>query len=195
MKGILKPAVSSVDHIQGNASAGLELVEYGDYQCPFCGAAYPIIKKIQKNLGDDLKFVFRNFPLAEMHPNAFNAALAAEAAALQNKFWKMHDIIYENQDALSWDDLFAYAKSLGLDQERFKKDISKQEVVDKVENDFESGIRSGVNGTPSFYINGKKYNGDYEEKIFTRYLKSLLTGTLQDEPQISAAIHQTRFSS
>ena len=181
MKGQLKPVVSSNDHIQGNASAALELVEYGDYQCPFCGAAYPIIKNIQRKLGNDLKFVFRNFPLAEMHPNAFLAAVAAEAAGLQKKFWKMHDIIYENQQALTWDDLFAYAKAIGLDLDRFKKDISKQEVVDKVENDFESGVRSGVNGTPSFYINGKKYNGDYEEKIFTRYLKSLLSGDLQEE--------------
>jgi len=194
MKGQLKPVVSGNDHIQGNASAALELVEYGDYQCPFCGAAYPIIKKIQRTLGDNLKFVFRNFPLAEMHPNAFNAAVAAEAAGLQGKFWKMHDIIYENQEALAWDDLFAYAKSLGLDLERFKKDISKQEIADRVENDFEGGIRSGVNGTPSFYINGKKYNGDYEEKIFTRYLKSLLTGNLQDQPEISGASHQTIFS-
>src|SRR5436190_14605733 len=136
MKGQLNPAVSSIDHIQGNSSAAIELVEYGDYQCPFCGAAYPIIKKIQRTLGDDLKFVFRNFPLAEMHPNAFNAAVAAEAAGLQKKFWKMHDIIYENQEALAWDDLFSDAKAIGLDLDRFKKDISNQEVIDKVENDF-----------------------------------------------------------
>jgi len=194
MKGLLKPAVGSTDHILGNANAPLELVQYGDYQCPFCGAAYPIIKNIQYKLGDDLKFVFRNFPLAEIHPNAFNAAVAAEAAALQKKFWKMHDIIYENQEALAWDDLFAYAKAINIDVEQFKKDISKQEVIDKVENDFESGVRSGVNGTPSFYINGKKYNGDYEERIFTRYLKSLLTGDLQEENSKIASTKQTIYS-
>src|SRR5882762_8064144 len=121
MKAQLKPVVSSNDHIQGNTAAALELVEYGDYQCPFCGAAYPIIRNIQRKLGDDLKFVFRNFPLAEMHPNAFNAAVAAEAAALQKKFWKMHDIIFENQQQLAWDDLFAYAKAIGLDFARFQK--------------------------------------------------------------------------
>jgi len=181
MKAQLKPAVSSIDHIQGITTAALELVEYGDYQCPFCGAAYPIIKNIQRKMGADLKFIFRNFPLAEMHPNAFNAAVAAEAAALQKKFWKMHDIIFENQQALAWDDLFAYAKAIDLDLDRFKNDISNQKVIDKVENDFESGIRSGVNGTPSFYINGKKYNGDYEERIFTHYLKNLLSGDLQEE--------------
>jgi protein-disulfide isomerase len=198
MKGQLKPVVSSKDHIQGNASAALELVEYGDYQCPFCGAAYPIIKNIQRKLGDDLKFVFRNFPLAEMHPDAFMAAVAAEAAALQNKFWKMHDIIFENQQALTLDDLFVYAKEIDLDLERFKNDISNQEVIDKVENDFESGVRSGVNGTPSFYINGRKYNGDYEEKVFSFYLKSLLSGNLQEESSEASSnnknTNQTNYS-
>ncbi len=106
MKSQLKPAVSSIDHIQGTASAALELVEYGDYQCPYCGAAYPIIKNIQRKMGNDFKFVFRNFPLAEIHPHAFMAAVVAEAAGLQNKFWKMHDIIYENQRALTQEDLF-----------------------------------------------------------------------------------------
>src|SRR4051812_17821166 len=111
----LKPSVSSKDHIQGNESAFLELVEYGDYQCPYCGMAYPIIKNIQKKLGTDLKFVFRNFPLSEMHPDAYNAALAAEAAALQSKFWQMHDLLYEHQDQLEVESLFAYADALKLD--------------------------------------------------------------------------------
>jgi protein-disulfide isomerase len=198
MNAQLKPAVSSKDHIQGKTSAPLELVEYGDYQCPFCGAVYPIIKDIQRNLGDNLKFIFRNFPLTEMHPDAFNAAVAAEAAGLQKKFWKMHDIIFENQEALSLDDLFVYAKALDLDLDRFKNDISNQEVIDKVENDFESGVRSGVNGTPSFYINGKKYNGDYEERAFTHYLKSLLSGDLKEESSkalsTKTSANQTNFS-
>ncbi|MDB5227128.1 MAG: DsbA family protein [Bacteroidota bacterium] len=170
----LHPAVNSKDYIQGNHSASLELVEYGDYQCPYCGRAYPIIKKIQQKLGDDLKFVFRNFPLSDMHPDAFNAAIAAEAAAMQNKFWEMHDIIFENQQELDGESLFVYADSIGLDVERFKKDIQNDALVAKVEQDFESGVRSGVNGTPSFYINGEKYNGDWEEHAFTEYLKSQL---------------------
>src|SRR2546422_6563189 len=110
----LKPPLNSNDHLQGKPSASIELVEYGDYQCPHCGHAYPIIKNLQRSLGDDLKFVFRNFPLSESHPDAFNAAMAAEAAALQHKFWEMHDIIFENQHALDFESLFLYAKTTGL---------------------------------------------------------------------------------
>src|SRR5882757_3318601 len=101
MQGQLKPAVNERDHAEGNAGAPIVLVEFGDYQCPYCGAAYPVIKKIQQTFGDQVRFVFRNFPLSEIHPDAMQAAIASEAAALQNKFWQMHDIIFENQSALS----------------------------------------------------------------------------------------------
>jgi protein-disulfide isomerase len=174
MASRLKPAVNSTDHIQGNKNALLELVEYGDYQCPHCGRAYPVIKEVQKAMGDNLKFVFRNFPLSDAHPDAFNAAEAAEAAGLQNKFWEMHDIIYENQELLEWKNLFAYAKKIGLDGARFKDDIEKERVTGKVENDFESGVRSGVNGTPSFFINGEKYEGNWSAEELTEYLTSQL---------------------
>src|SRR6266550_997229 len=129
----LNPAVNSKDHIQGKNTAPLELVEYGDYQCPHCGRAYPIIKNLQRRLADDLKFVFRNFPLSEIHPDAFTAAVAAEAAGLQDKYWEMHDIIFENQQALDVESLFLYAKTIGLDVNRFKNDIQKDELADKVE--------------------------------------------------------------
>jgi len=168
----LNPPVNSKDHIQGKNTASLELVEYGDYQCPHCGHAYPIIKNVQRKLGADLKFVFRNFPLSEMHPDAFNAAVAAEAAGFHQKFWEMHDIIFENQQELDLESLFFYAKTIGLDLERFKNDIQKNMLATKVEQDFESGVRSVVNGTSSFFINGKKYNGDWEEDVFIQYLKS-----------------------
>src|SRR4051812_12891220 len=127
----LKPPVNSNDHIQGNSNAPIELVEYGDYQCPHCGSAYPIIKRIQRQLGNQLKFVFRNFPLAESHPDAMNAALAAEAAALQGKFWQMHDIIYENQQQLQEEDLINYASQIGLDEDQFAADFGKEEVEQK----------------------------------------------------------------
>jgi protein-disulfide isomerase len=170
----LKPAVSSKDHIQGENTAPLELVEYGDYQCPHCGRAYPIIKNLQQSFGVDLKFVFRNFPLSESHPDAFNAALAAEAAGLQQKFWEMHDVIFENQRKLDPESLFLYAKTIGLDLERFKSDIQENALTIKIDQDFESGVRSGVNGTPSFFINGKKYDGDWEGREFIQYLKGQL---------------------
>jgi protein-disulfide isomerase len=175
MSSHLKTAVNSADHVQGDSNAPLELVEYGDYQCPYCGQAYPIIKAIQQKLKGDLKFVFRNFPLTEAHPDAFNAAMAAEAAALQNKFWQMHDVIYENQDNLGAEGLLSYAKKIGLDVSRFKNDIENNSLSTKIENDLESGVRSGVNGTPSFYINGVKYEGAWDdEQEFLQDLKGLL---------------------
>jgi protein-disulfide isomerase len=159
---MLKPPVNAHDHTSGSENGAVTLVEYGDYQCPHCGHAYPIIKRIQKEAGEGLRFVFRNFPLSEAHPDAFNAALAAEAAARQDKFWEMHDIIFENQDDLSIDALVGYAKSLGMDTKQFAADIADKVISDKVDNDFESGIKSGVNGTPTFFINGARFDGDWE---------------------------------
>lgn len=163
MSNHLKPAISGQDHIQGPAQASIEIVEYGDYQCPHCGAAYPVIKEIQSKFGDQMRFVYRNFPLSESHEFAMPAAVASEAAALQDKFWEMHDIIFENQDSLSDEGLFKIASEAGLDIEKFKEDIQKPELEQKVESDFESGIRSGVNGTPSFFVNGTKFDGDAQD--------------------------------
>jgi protein-disulfide isomerase len=172
MSSHLTPAVNNNDHIQGANNAPLELVEYGDYQCPYCGRAYPIIKAVQQKLGTDLKFVFRNFPLSDAHPDAFGAAIAAEAAALQNKFWEMHDIIYENQGRLDPESLLSYAKMVGVDIHQFKRDTQSDALTAKVENDFESGIRSGVNGTPGFFVNGHKYDGAWDTNSLLQYLKS-----------------------
>lgn len=170
----LIPAVSSHDHSYGNPYAALELVEYGDYECPYCGRAYPIIKSIQEVLGPDLKFVFRNFPLTKIHPQAFAAAVATEAAGLQGKFWEMHDLIFENQRGLHEQSFLTFAEDLGLDLERFKNDSQQKELADKVDHDFESGLRSGVNRTPSFFINGEKYEGSWEQDVFLLYLKGQL---------------------
>ena len=159
MSSHLKPAVSEKDHAEGTKAATVQLVEYGDYECPHCGAAYPIIKKIQKTFGSQVYFVFRNFPLSEIHPYATAAAIATEAAALQNKFWQMHDIIFENQEMLDNEGLQQMAGTIGLDMKKFQKDILSEELAAKVDADFESGVRSGVNGTPSFFINGNKFDG------------------------------------
>jgi protein-disulfide isomerase len=169
----LKPAANARDHVQGAEHAPIELVEYGDYQCPHCGRAYPLIKNIQARLGKKLKFIFRNFPLADAHPNAMHAAIAAEAAGVQEKFWEMHDIIFENQEHLGDSHLVKYAAHIGADVEKFKSDFEKPEISERVGSDFESGIRSGVNGTPSFFINGQKYDGDWEGEEFLEHLKGL----------------------
>ncbi len=147
----LTQPINKDDHIQGPANARITLVEYGDFQCPYCGMAYPIIKNIQAEFGKKLRFVFRHFPLPDAHPMALPAAIASEAAARQQRFWEMHDMIYERQSALSSYAFAEFATELDLN-------------IKIVESHFESGIRSGVNGTPSFYINGYKYNGsnDYD---------------------------------
>src|ERR1700730_2531393 len=158
----LVPPLNENDHVQGPKNAAITLVEFGDYQCPHCGAAHPIIKAIQKHFGKKLKFAFRNFPLTNVHELAFPAALAAEAAGRQHKFWEMHDLIYDRQDELSEEALLEFASELGLNIANFKMNILDQALADKVEADFESGVRSGVNGTPSFFINGYKHNGGYD---------------------------------
>ena len=158
----LKPPVGANDHVQGPAKAPVTLVEYGDYQCPYCGEAYPIVKALQKRLGEQVRFVFRNFPLAEAHPHAEHAAEAAEAAAAQGKFWEMHDLLYENQAALEDEDLVRYAKALHLDVPRFVKEMEAHAYAERVRADFSSGVRSGVNGTPTFFINGARHDGPFD---------------------------------
>lgn len=155
----LKPEIGPADQTQGNEQAAIKLVEYGDYQCPYCATAYPIIKEIQSTFGDQVQFIFRNFPLQESHRYANIAAQTAEAAGKQGKFWEMHDAIYENQKQLNDDFLEELAEKLGLDMEQFEEDLNSEEISNKVEDDFESGVRSGVNGTPSFFINGSKFDG------------------------------------
>jgi protein-disulfide isomerase len=170
----LNPPVNENDHVRGPYNASVELVEYGDYQCPHCGAAYPVIKAIEKAYGGNLKFVFRNFPLSEAHPYAEFAAITAEAAGRQEKYWQMHDMIYEHQPELSVEALFDFAQELKLNMKKFEMDIEDREIAEKVEADFESGVRSGVNGTPSFFINGLKYNGFYDFESIAGTIESLI---------------------
>ncbi|MFI5362579.1 MAG: DsbA family protein [Elusimicrobiota bacterium] len=163
----LAPPVSTSDHAQGPADAPATLMEYGDYQCPFCGAAHPVVKRLQQALGKNLRFVFRNFPLIEAHPYAFLAAEAAEAAAFQGKFWEMHDLIFEQQALLEPEIIPVWAERLGLDLKRLASDISTGGVAARIKEDRRSGIRSGVNGTPTFYVNGRRHDGapDYESLL------------------------------
>jgi len=161
----LRTPVGGLDHKKGKSSATITLVEYGDYQCGHCGEAYSLIKKLMKHFPDELLFVFRNFPLQESHPEAMGAAQAAEAAALQNKFWEMHDLLYEQQSQLNKDNFIYFAESLNLDIDQFEKDYDSENVMSQIESDIESGIRGGVNGTPAFFINDTRldsYDETYE---------------------------------
>jgi len=165
------PVADDRDHVQGPADAAVTLLEYGDYECPFCGAAYPIVKQVQETMGERLRFVFRNFPITTAHPHAEQAAEAAEAAAAQGQFWPMHDLLYENQRHLETDDLIAYASRLGLDVPRFQRELADHVHAARVREDFMSGVRSGVNGTPTFYIDGERYEGSYDAEPLLDALK------------------------
>jgi protein-disulfide isomerase len=165
----LDPPISERDHVEGPLTALATLVEYGDYECPYCGAAFPIVKQLQKQMGEAMLFAFRSFPLATVHPHAPQAAEAAEAAGAQGQFWEMHDMLYQNQRNLEDEDLLAYAETLGLDVEAFERDLTEHTYGGRVREDFHSGARSGVNGTPTFFINGIRHDGTYD-------LESLLAG-------------------
>jgi protein-disulfide isomerase len=150
--------VNEKDHVVGSDGALVTLVEYGDYQCPHCGAAQPMLKQVQVRYGEDLRLVFRHFPLVEIHPLAEPAAEAAEFAGRQGRFWQMHDAIYANQHRLSLPTLIALGTNLGLSSIALRDALASGTHAGKIEADFMSGVRSGVNGTPAFFINGIRHD-------------------------------------
>jgi protein-disulfide isomerase len=168
--------VKTRDHVLGSPDAPVTLMEYADYQCPYCGMAYPIVKQLQHRLSENLCLVFRNFPLTEIHPFAEGAAEAAEAAGAQGKFWEMHDTLYENQEALAIENLMAYAKQLHLDVPRFASELEGRAYAGRVREDFLSGVRSGVNGTPTFFINGVRHDGGYDFNTLFAAIQTRLKG-------------------
>jgi protein-disulfide isomerase len=159
---ILTPPVSDGDHVEGPETAAVTLVEYGDFECPHCGRAYPIVKNVQKHFGQRLRFVFRNFPISTSHPHAQHAAEAAEAAGARGKFWEMHDRLFENQDTLEDEDLAGYAAELGLDAAQVIDELRGGRYAPRVREHFMSGVRSGVNGTPTFFLNGIRYDASWD---------------------------------
>jgi protein-disulfide isomerase len=153
--------VTDKDHKQGNSNARCTLVEYGDYECPYCGQAYAIVKRLQKHFGDDLLFVFRNFPLSEMHEHAEHAAETAEFAAANERFWEMHDLLYENQEDLEDGSLLELAKQLHLSGDKLRETLEEGTYTARIKADFSGGVRSGVSGTPTFFINGQRHDGSF----------------------------------
>ena len=166
----LTPPVGAGDHIRGDPDALVTLTEYGDYECPYCGRAHGIVQMALRRVGRDVRFVYRHFPLAEAHPHAVVAAEAAEAAGAQRKFWPMHDTLLENQDALEVEDLTGYAELLRLDVPRFSYELETHTHQEKVKSDFRSGVRSGVNGTPTFYVDGVRYDESWDPETLTAAL-------------------------
>jgi protein-disulfide isomerase len=173
----LTQPVSGRDHIRGPHSAEVSLVEYGDFECPYCRAAEPIVAGLIEALGDQLSVTFRHFPLSQVHPHARHAAEVAEAAASQGKFWEMHDTLYARQDALDDADLLKYAAELSLDSDRVSRELAGHEYARRVEEDQLSGLDSGVSSTPTFYIDGTRYDR-------SAALRDMLAGIRQLHPDL-----------
>jgi Na+:H+ antiporter, NhaA family len=162
MAAQLDPPLGPGDHVAGPGAAPLELVMYGDFQCPYCTAAQSIVARVRKRLDGRLRFVFRHLPLHEVHPDAQRAAEASEAAAAQGAFWEMHDAMYESRGALSRGDLVGYAAELGLDAERFASELDSSSHAQRVQRDVDSGLASGVTGTPGFFVAGRLHAGSFD---------------------------------
>jgi protein-disulfide isomerase len=170
---MLIPPVQPGDHKLGPDRPAVTLVEFGDFECSFCGEAHPIVKETLQRMPDAILFVFRHFPLSRLHPHAQPAALAAEAAGAQGQFWPMHDMLFESQDALEDEDLVGHAKKLDLDVNRFVADVHAKTGLPKIRADFRSGVRSGANGTPTFFVDGHRFDGSWEDGSLTRMLVAL----------------------
>jgi protein-disulfide isomerase len=156
------PVSESRDHIQGPVTAPITLVEYGDYECPYCAQAYMITKEIQERLGNKLRFAFRNFPLTKVRPHAYKAAIAAETAAAQGKFWEMYDYLFKHGQVVTEDNLRRTAANLGLNLTRFDRELLDRTYSRHVDEDIQSGKSSGVKSTPTFFINGDRYNDAWD---------------------------------
>lgn len=198
------PGKSSADkktltqHLQGQGQAKVTLTEYGDYQCPYCGQYYPLVKQVQQQFDKEIYFQFRNFPLTNAHPNAFAAARAAEAAALQNKFWEMHDLLYESQQ--QWSQMSdaipafeGYAKQLGLNMTKYKADFASSKVNNLINADLAEGTKLGITGTPTFFLDGKKLDPSpqdvaaFEKIIKAAIAKKTSASSTQPTPSLEPA--------
>lgn len=157
----LKVPLTPHDHVLGPSTAPVTMVEYGDYECPHCAAAHPIVNLVLEHFGDNIRFVFRHFPLSQIHPNAEAAAESAEFCGASGRFWEMHDGIYDNQDQLGLPLLLALVNALGMSEVALREALVNGTYEPKVKSDFIGGVRSGVNGTPAFFINGRRHDGSY----------------------------------
>jgi NhaA family Na+:H+ antiporter len=174
--------VDGGDHRLGSRSALAALVEYGDYECPFCAQAAGPVRDLVERLGDDLLFVFRHFPLVSQHPHAFHAAVAAEAAAAQGRFWEMHDRLLANQRALGAADLVAHGRAIGLDLSSFEAALADPALADRVRRDAAGGLRSGVLGTPTFFVNGRRLEGGLHEAELEAAIRAALRSGAGGDP-------------
>ena len=172
MSSHLTRPIGPHDHTTGPQDAPCQLLEYGDYECPYCGAAHPIVKSVQRRMGESLLFAFRHFPLTQIHPHAEHAAEIAEAAGEHGRFWPMHDMLFTNQRALDDASLVMYASRLGVDPEWAQWALRTHAFAERIREQFLSGVRSGVNGTPTFFINGMRHDGAWDEASLLEALRT-----------------------
>jgi protein-disulfide isomerase len=170
----LQIPVTQADHSKGRPDAPVTLVEYGDYECPHCGAAYPVVQRLQKRFGADLRFVYRNFPLSEIHPHALSAAMTAEFGAAHGRFWNVHDALFQNQQRLGAPLFQSIVTELQLDAAKLRAALAANTYLERVRADFNGGVRSGVNGTPAFFVNGKRYDGSPDFETLASALDELI---------------------
>jgi protein-disulfide isomerase len=172
--GRLAIPVGADDHAQGPDDAAVTLVEYGDYECPYCGQAFPIVQELQRVFAESLRLVFRNLPLSNVHPHAEGAAEAAEAVALQGRFWAMHDLLYQHQRELRAESLLKYAEEAGADATQVAEVLARRGTRARVENDLEGALRSGANGTPTFFVNGSRYDQSWDFDTLREFIQAEL---------------------
>ena len=169
----LKLPITDRDHVRGPEEASIVLVEYGDYQCPFSAESESSLRLAERTLSSQIKRVFRHFPITQVHEYSFVAAMSAEAAGLQGKFWEMHELLFENQFLLGPDSFEEFALELKLDLQEFRDSLLSKTLANRIKQDFMSGVRSGVNGTPCLFLNGEKYEGPIDPNFLidqSRYL-------------------------
>jgi protein-disulfide isomerase len=171
----LRDEITAEDHVLGNADAEYTLVEYGDYECPHCAAAQGVVERVREHFGSRLRFVFRNFPLTQIHVNAESAAEAAEFAATQGKFWEMHDLLFDNQEQLGEELYEELARDLALEPVELRQALEESTFIQRIRLDFSGGVRSGVNGTPTFFVNGQRHNGPANFEALVESINAALT--------------------
>ena len=162
--------MNASDHVNGLRTAPVVMVEYGDYECPYCVAAHEVVKELQSLLGSSMCFIFRNFPLTNEHPHAFDSAALAELAATEDKFWEVHDAIYERPNNLSFPLLESIAKSFSISVSEFREAYLNKKILEKIRNDADGGLQSGVRGTPTFFINGRRYEGSFDVRAVSAFI-------------------------
>jgi protein-disulfide isomerase len=172
MSSHLTRHIGPQDHTIGPPDAPYQLLEYGDYECPYCGAAHPIVASILRRMGDSLLFAYRHFPLTQVHPHAEHAAEMAEAAGERGRFWAMHDMLFVNQHALDDASLIEYAAWLGMDPAWARWVLQTHAFAGRIREHFLSGVRSGVNGTPTFFVNNVRHDGPWDEASLIEALRS-----------------------